>query len=142
MERKVRTEVGSLKGFVRRVVLSPSSPQSVGTMVIRHTIPSGGTFDSTLPVTPMFIFQRIGDGAVRYLDLGAFPIAIQFTGNNVPWAHTVPPAGSCTSNFCVNPGSLTTEQSMLAAHGVLSVCPTAPTPTHTATWGTIKVMYR
>lgn len=125
-----------------QVVLSPSLPQPMGSMTIHHTIPTGGTFDSTLPVVPMFIFQRVGDGALRYLDLGLFPIAIQFSGNNVPWAHTVAPAGSCTSNFCVNPGSLTTEQSMLAAHGVLSVCPSAPTPTRAATWGILKVMYR
>ena len=125
-----------------RVTLSQSAPQVPGTMTINHLNPQGGTFSSILPVKPLFTFTRISDNAVRVLDLGDFGGAIQFQAQNVPWIHVVPTSGSCASNFCVNPGQLTTEQALLAAHGVLSICPQHPTPARTPTWGLIKVSYR
>ena len=128
--------------WILDVTLSTSAPQAQGSMTLRHLNPSGGTFDSTLPVTPKFIFTRISDNAVRVLDLGDFGGIIQFQAQNVPWEHTVPPAGSCTSNFCVNPDQLTVEQAMLAAHGVISICPVDPTPTRSSTWGSVKTLYR
>ena len=47
-----------------------------------------------------------------------------------------------SSNFCVNPGSLTTELSMLAQHGVISVCPQVPIGVEPAVWGGMKTLYR
>lgn len=125
-----------------RVTLSPSQAQPPGSMTIHHTNPSGGTFDSTLPVIPLFTFERQSDNALRFLDLGQIPMAIQFQASNVPWAHTTPPSGSCTSNFCVNPGALTEELALLAAHGVISVCPDEPTAASAGTWGRVKTLYR
>ena len=125
-----------------RVTLSQSAAQVPGSMTITHANPAGGTFSSTLPVTPRFTFTRISDNAIRVLDLGDFGGVIQFQALNVPWIHSVPMAGSCTTNFCVNPGQLTTELSQLAAHGVISICPQPPTPARSHTWGLVKVIYR
>ncbi len=106
-----------------------SVPQQQGSMTVRHLNPAGGTFDSVLPVIPRFTFVRQSDHQTLVLDLGLEAIPpLDFQANGVPWIYSNPPAGSCTSNFCVNPGDLTIEQAILAEHGVLSVCPEAPTP--------------
>ena len=112
------------------VELSPSVPQQPGQMDITHLNPTGGTFDSALPVVPMFIFIRQIDGMVLVLDLGelAFLPPLLFEAQGVPWVHVNPPAASCTSNFCVNPGDLTVEQALLASHGIISICPEATSP--------------
>jgi hypothetical protein len=68
------------------VCLSPS-PQPVGSMTITKTHPDGGTFDSTLPVVPLFTFTRVSDGAVRELDCGqAGCPQLVLTGNGNSWA--------------------------------------------------------
>jgi hypothetical protein len=88
---------------------------------------------------------RPSDGAVRVLDLGDFGQSIVFTASNVPWVYSNPPAGSCTSNFCVNPGNLTLEASAYAAHGMYSICPESATSVEggpRASWGSVKVLHR
>ncbi|MFH1110081.1 MAG: hypothetical protein V1790_12935, partial [Planctomycetota bacterium] len=44
--------------------------QQQGSMQITHLCPDGGSFSSTLPVTPKFTFTRRSDGATRVLDVG------------------------------------------------------------------------
>jgi hypothetical protein len=128
-----------------RVGLSPTLP-STGTMTLDHLNPLGGTFDSAIQVFPLFTFVRQSDAAVRILDTGqiGLPTVLQTTG--VPWTHNTPPGNSCTTNFCVNPGNLTLEQSLLAQHGVFSVCPVAavnaPEGRSAAAWGRVKAGYR
>ena len=101
--------------------------QPSGSMTIRHLDANGGTFDSDLPVLPKVTFTLVSNPLdIRVLDFGleATP-AVHFLAAAVPWAHSTPPSGSCTSNFCVNPGNLTLQQAPLAQadHGVLSICP-------------------
>jgi hypothetical protein len=126
------------------VDLSALAPQPIGTMTISHTAPSGGTFDSILPVIPRFTFTRISDSAVRVLDLGCCAGVTQFAAFEVPWVYSTAPGGSCTSNFCVNPGQLTgyTGAGSLATHGVISVCPESPVSAPPSSWGTVKRMYQ
>ena len=125
-----------------KVELSPS-PQPIGSMTVTHLNPAGGTFDSSLPVIPQFIFTKVSDTTqVRVFDLGAIPDVINFSTANVPWVHIVPPATSCTSNFCVNPSAVTVELASLANHGLISICPEEPVQTETSTWGRMKSLYR
>jgi hypothetical protein len=123
--------------------LSLQMPQPTGTMDIVHADVAGGTFSSLLPVVPNFVFTRVSDGEVRELDGAEIgPLVIEFEAIDVPWVHLAPPAESCTSNFCVNPGVVTVEQALFAAHGVLAVCPEDPTQTGYSTWGELKSIYR
>ena len=74
-----------------RVTLSSAAPQQPGQMTINKECCNGGTFESTLPVTPKFIFTRQGDNFVRELDLGALPIPpIQFQTQNGHWSYDIP----------------------------------------------------
>ncbi len=116
-------------------------PQQQGQMTILRVDGTGGTFDSVLPVTPRLTFTRISDGEQRVLDGGEAGMTIPFEALDVPWADHTPPEDSCTSNFCVNPDGLTIEQAALAAHGIISICPTEGTPSDSATWGTVKSIY-
>lgn len=125
------------------VKLSDTLPQPQGTMTIRHTHPLGGAFDSSLPVLPRITFTRQSDNAIRELDFGGLGMApVDFETLNAPWQHVVPPEGSCTSNFCVNPHQQTVGSANLAAHGVYSNCPEEPTPTIDSSWGRMKSVYR
>jgi hypothetical protein len=124
------------------VELSDVVPQPPGRMTITHTHANGGVFDSQLPVVPKFIFTRQSDNMILELDAGnEGPLIIDFQALNIPWVHIVPPDNSCTSNFCVNPDQVTEEQAILAAHGVLAICPEKPTQTLPSTWGRVKAIY-
>jgi hypothetical protein len=125
------------------VGLSQMLPQPTGTMDITHEDPAGGHFSSLLPVIPRYVFTRVSDGEVRILDGADMgPLVLEFEAIDVPWVHIAPPAGSCTSNFCVNPGVVTVEVAPHAAHGVLSICPEDPTQALPSTWGEVKSTYR
>lgn len=127
------------------VNLSQTAPQPPGSMTVRKTHPNGGTFDSQLPVIPRFTFERQSDGATRVLDLGSMGQMNQYGAFGIPWEHTAPPAGSCTSNFCVNPGGLTVEMSASSRHGVYSYCPAGATGVEEEpgeSWGRVKIRYR
>jgi len=118
--------------------------QATGTMTIRHEYANGGTFDSTLPVTPLLTFTRLDGPGV----IGPFcGPPIQFEARNIPWCHQASPlddpagdvvveVAGLTSNFfpgIVCPDSphngvgtdgqrtkcVTQEQAALAKHGVL-----------------------
>ena len=70
-------------------------------MTATKTHPNGGTFDSFLPVRPVFIFTRVSDMAVRILDTGLLgfpPLQLQSTGD--PFVHNVNPA----LNIITEPG--------------------------------------
>lgn len=98
-------------------------PQQPGTMTIRVTHPNGGTFDSSLPVTPKFIFTRVGgDGGGKpippiILDTGRTGVIggiiegsplYMFQQTGAPWVFgTACPPGilrvpDLTSNFCAS----------------------------------------
>lgn len=72
-------------------VTLPPSPQPQGTMQIDHLDARGGTYDSTLPVCPLFTFTRIsGLPASVQFDLcgAAFPpVLVQTSG--AEWTHKV-----------------------------------------------------
>lgn len=79
-----------------RICLS-DSPQSGGMMTINQQCAGGGTYDSTLFVTPKFTFTRVSDLTVRTLDAasapmgdpyGAMPLLI--TGGH--WVHSPDPS--------------------------------------------------
>ena len=123
------------------VDLDPTNPQPLGTMNILRVDGVGGVFHSSLPVVPRLIFTRVSDGEVRVLNGSENGVTLVFTGNNVPWVDHTPPDNSCTSNFCVNPGQVTVEDAILAAHGVISICPDPGTPTAATAWSTVKSLF-
>lgn len=51
-----------------RVCLSQTAPQLPGSMTLRLTCPEGGTFRSTLPVTPKLVFMRQDLLVARQID--------------------------------------------------------------------------
>lgn len=116
--------------------LSPTQSMQ-GQMTIQSTSPNGGTFDSQLPVFPLFTFTRLSDGQTRQLDAGFLPPPqATFQANAVPWrVGCVLPALSVpglNDGFC--PGltpegqkQRTVENAALARHGVY---PAQPAPEH------------
>ncbi|MGH2687299.1 MAG: hypothetical protein ACRDKW_00605, partial [Actinomycetota bacterium] len=140
-----------------RVCLSAVAPQMQGGMTVRQECPTGGTYDSTLPVVPKLVFTRVNPPAIRTLD-PAPQVMLAFNGAD--WVAIPDPSlavtrimqgavtdGNCngipdppllgTSNFvpgvrdlscdpaCVavppqpQQKVLTTEEQILAAHGIL-----------------------
>lgn len=62
------------------------TPIIPGTMTIRQTSETGGTFDSTLPVVPFFFFTNVQNPDLVYqLDGGAEEIRFDFQSSGVPW---------------------------------------------------------
>lgn len=148
---------------VRACLASPPVVQNIGVMTITQTGTDGGTFSSSLPVTPRLIFTRCSTPTVPSL---AQAIAdpgpnLLLTTMMAPWTynqlglliqsapfggmvdHDCNPATPMvafppSSNFfpgvaqvpastCAGPGGpahkrLTSEQQMLAAHGILPAC--------------------
>jgi hypothetical protein len=77
------------------VALSSIFPQQPGSMTITHDCPEGGTFDSTLLVTPKLVFTRQSDNATRVLDVGlAIPLTTVSGGH---WQHADPGFGVLTT---------------------------------------------
>lgn len=77
-----------------RVCLSSVATQTPGTMTITAgACPGeGGTFTSFLPVKPLLIFTRIGDGQQRTLDPAAFGMPpIEFNALNGRWVDVPDP---------------------------------------------------
>jgi hypothetical protein len=111
---------------------SPSASTD-GQITIHHTDDRGGAFYSLLPVTPLFVFVRPRDQAVRILDGGPLGLTIPFVAADVPWCHKANPAvlevPTLNSGFfpgvhCPPTGAgggkrLTREQAAQAAHGIL-----------------------
>lgn len=141
-----------------------ATAQTQGTMTIRRDCVDSGTFDSTLPVRPKFVFTRTSPAATRVLDPGAAG-QMSFSTTGGRWVYNPDPQlqvfrvaagavtdGNCdavadpalagSSNFspgvvsiaceCGGPPSpaqqktLTPEQAMLEAHGVLPPQPPPP----------------
>jgi hypothetical protein len=75
--------------------LSSIFPQQVGSMSITHDCAEGGSFDSTLPVTPKLIFTRAAPPATIVLDAG-FVITLN-TVSGGHWEHTDPGFGVVTT---------------------------------------------
>ena len=124
-----------------RVDLDAIAPQPPGTMTITRVDGLGGTFDSMLPVIPRLTFTRDSDGAVRQINGSEFALTLAFEALGVPWRDHTPPDDSCTSNFCVNPDEVTVEDALLAAHGVISICPDPGTATARSAWSTVKSLF-
>lgn len=57
-----------------------------GTMTIRQTSETGGTFDSILPVVPMFTFFNVDNPSeARILTAAELGASFDFQASNVPW---------------------------------------------------------
>lgn len=72
-----------------QVGLSPVSP-GPGSMTVTKTHPGGGTFESSFPVQPLYIFSRVGNPSdIRVLDTGAIgiPPIVLATNAPTPWLH-------------------------------------------------------
>mgnify|MGYP001614844870 CR=1 FL=1 len=134
-----------------RMTLSPIPPAAPGSMRIVQQTPQGGTFDSQLPVRPVFTFTRTSPPDTKVLDpwgpAGSFfDVWVDVA---VPWSYTGPPSlldTSCDSNFrptvqggtllvaCALHGPYTT----LLHHWPLSGATTA----RSSSWGALKTLYR
>jgi len=104
-----------------RVTLSSNVPQQQGTMTIRKDCCNGGTFSSTLPVTPKFIFTRQSDLAQRELDLGGFapPIMFSTTGGN--WSHEV----KSPFDLVTSPGLVRLDNDLSPLSPVITIPPSS-----------------
>lgn len=125
-----------------RVDLSPSAPQFQGIEWVYHTAPSGGAFDTYLPIVPRFTFERESDNLMRILDYGITGALVEVSQVGAPWAYNSPPAGSCTSNFCASPGRLLLLTGASSRLALTAICPQPPVQGETSTWGSVKAIYR
>lgn len=97
-----------------------SASQVTGNMLINKTHPDGGTFDSDLPIVPLFVFTRQSDSAERVLDGALAGLSDILEAVGVPWEYASPDPLSCRSNFCA-PDPYT-QVGALMTHGLLSTC--------------------
>ncbi len=75
------------------VQLDPLAPPGPGSMTIeRGLVDPGGTFDSFLPIQPLFTFTKVGDPSeVRVLDAeGGLPPSTLNSLMSVPWVYVLP----------------------------------------------------
>lgn len=102
-----------------------SGPQQRGSMTVNRTCPQGGTFTSTLPVQPLFIFTQVAPPPPpsqlpivfdTYI-YGMPPIV--FTTRNGHWMDFDPGFG-----LIVSPGGLTTDHDGLPSTPEVPVCST------------------
>jgi hypothetical protein len=134
--------------FVEVESYQGGTPTPQGTMTIRQTSETGGTFESTLPVVPMFFFTSLeGRPNPPPLDGSEFGLQVNFSSTGVPWIfdasncdlqtlnQNIPlvnfpgvTVGPTSANFhagltvgCDNTCKcvLTLEEQQLAQHGVL-----------------------
>lgn len=76
-------------GRAWNVELTVPPPDPDGTMIVRKTHPTGGTFDATIYVQPVFVFTRVdGIGPPRYFDPG---VVIEFSSQQSKDWVTIPP---------------------------------------------------
>ncbi|MBI5709484.1 MAG: hypothetical protein HZC42_04155 [Candidatus Eisenbacteria bacterium] len=134
-----------------RVSLSPVPPATPGTIRIVLQTPQGGTFDSQLPVRPVFTFTRTSPPETKVLDPWG-PVSSFFdvwVDVAVPWSYAGPPSlldTSCDSNFrpTVQGGTLLVDRTLhgpyttLLQHWPLS----GATATRNSSWGALKTLYR
>jgi hypothetical protein len=97
-----------------------SASQVTGNMLVNKTHPDGGTFDSDLPIVPLFVFSRQSDSAERVLDGALAGLSDILEAVGVPWEYASPDPLSCRSNFCA-PDPYT-QVGALMTHGLLSTC--------------------
>lgn len=134
-----------------RVTLSPVPPATPGTIRIVLQTPQGGTFDSQLPVRPIFTFTRTSPPDTKILDpwgpAGSFFDVWSEVG--APWSYTGPPSlldTSCDSNFrpTVQGGTLLVDCTL---HGPYTTLlhhwpPSGATVARSSSWGALKTLYR
>jgi hypothetical protein len=98
-----------------------SASQLNGNALIRKTHADGGTFDSDLPVVPVFVFVRQSDAAERTLDGGISPFWTEtLEVLDEPWEYYNGNEYSCRSNFCA-PGPYV-QTGVKFTQGVMSTC--------------------
>jgi hypothetical protein len=100
-----------------------SGPQQPGSMTVNRNCPQGGTFTSTLPVQPLFIFTRVQPPPVHppiILDTYGMMPPIIFTTRNGHWLNFDPGFGLITSPG----GLLTTDHDGLPSTPEVPVCAT------------------
>lgn len=133
--------------------VSPSPPPPTGQMTVKRQFPNGGTFDSQLPVRPVFTFTKVQPQPEppRVLDLGPSSFFDIFVSVDLPWSHTPLPSfeiPGCGSNFFPGVLSGSSEvpmESISFNYAKLVFRYTHhpdPTPTRVSTWGRIKSLYR
>lgn len=124
-----------------RVCLS-DLPQPQGTMTINHTHSNGGTFDSSLPVQPKFIFTPVVPGPPPVvLDTGVegLPPDVLLVNGSGCWVHvpnsgfgiTVVPAGQQVDGNCngiLDPPLPGTSNFVPGVNQLQSDCATPPGP--------------
>ncbi len=64
-------------------------PQLPGSMTIRHESAGGGTFDSTLPVTPLLTFREVGGPGI--VGPMVSPVTLFFAVTRESWSHSANP---------------------------------------------------
>lgn len=80
------------------------TPIIPGTMTIRQTSETGGTFDATLPVVPRFFFTNVENpNAFVVFDAEANDIQLNFRSTGVPWLLQ---PGNCNARTLANPVQL------------------------------------
>jgi hypothetical protein len=96
------------------------SPQQQGSMTVNRSCSQGGSFTSTLPVQPLFVFQRVSPPPVNppiVFDTHGYLPPIVFTTRNGHWLNYDPGFGIITS-----PGSLTVDHDGLPYTPEVPVC--------------------
>lgn len=120
------------------MVCLSATAQVQGTMTIRRDCLDGGTFDSSLPVRPKFVFTRASPPATRTLDPGAAG-QINFTATGGRWVYNPNPslqvvrvqAGAVTDGNCNGVADAALAGSSNFSPGVYSVsceCGGPPSP--------------
>jgi hypothetical protein len=119
----VVTYNGGLNPELWDVNVCLSATQTTGNMIVYKTHDNGGTFDSDLPVVPLFTFTRQSDSEERALD--GYPSYLDILeALDVPWEYASPDPSSCRSNFCAPNGY--DQVGDLAEQGVISTCAETP----------------
>jgi len=117
------------------VTLTPSAP-SLGLMTLTKTHAGGGVADIELMYFPGFNFS-LGPLNLHH----ELPSALEMIATDIPWVYETAPDGSCTSNFCLNPGNLTALSNTSAGLGWLVYCPSPPVAVEGVHWGQVKSLY-
>ena len=119
----------TIGGFDWKVKLTVPAPQPTGSMTITRGSADGGTFNSTLPVRPIFIFTPVSGGTDRTWDPG---VTIHFDDSNNDGWYRLPVAfaqagggpefyPSTTAHFICAGSAMTQEPAL--NNGITVGCP-------------------
>lgn len=139
---------GNPEQWIIRQHVSQSIP-SEGTITVSRNFPppQGGNFFGLIVIFPLFEFTKVSDPSEqRILDTGPTVDGFIISPGVTRWVDGTPPPSSCTSNFCMNPGMVTTWTGSLGTYRWSTVCPgtpvSGPETWAATTWGRVKSTYR